>query len=108
MSFDIYIEEGLNALKAMENYIEVARKVKEIAQCFDPNAKVYVFGSVVEGKYTAASDIDILVVTTIERDRVYEFKARIYSELDAPVELHVVHPSKLEWYRRFAGKLVEV
>lgn len=63
MSFEIYIEEGLNALKAMGRFMEIAKKVKEIALKHAFDAKVYVFDSVVEGKHIAASDIDILIIT---------------------------------------------
>ncbi len=44
-------------LEYLQNYMKIARKVKEIVKKVDPNARVYVFGSVVKGKYTAASDI---------------------------------------------------
>lgn len=108
MSFDVYIEDGLRALKAMRDYVKVAEKVKDIALKCVPDAKVYVFGSVVEGKYTASSDIDILIVTSLEGEEVYRMKARIYEEVDAPIQLHVVHPTKLQWYIKFANKLVEV
>ncbi|MCR8432639.1 MAG: nucleotidyltransferase domain-containing protein [Candidatus Korarchaeota archaeon] len=108
MSFDLYIERGLKNLEAMKNYIIIARKVKNIVLMYAPDAKVYVFGSVVEGKYTAGSDIDILIVTSLEGEEIYRMKAKVYEELDAPIQLHVVHPTKLHWYTRFASKLVEV
>lgn len=54
----------------MRNYREVAKKVGSIVERFDPEARVYVFGSVVRGNYTAASDIDILVVTTKNKLKV--------------------------------------
>lgn len=108
MSFDIYIEEGVKALKSMETYVSIARKVKDIALRYAPDAKVYVFGSVVEGRYTAASDIDILIVTSLEEEEVHKMKARIYEEIDAPIQLHVVHPSKVQWYARFMNKFVEI
>ena len=40
-------------LKYLENYREVARRVKEIVLRNDPSAEVYVFGSVLSGRYTA-------------------------------------------------------
>ena len=51
------------SLEILRNYREVALKVKEIVRKFDPEARVFVFGSVVKGKITAASDIDILIIT---------------------------------------------
>lgn len=108
MSFDIYIESGLRALKAMEDYVRVAERVKSIALRYAPDAKVYVFGSVVDGRFAASSDIDILIVTSLGEEEAYRMKARIYEEVDAPIQLHVVHPTKLQWYARFVDKLVEV
>ncbi|MCS7139836.1 MAG: nucleotidyltransferase domain-containing protein [Candidatus Nezhaarchaeota archaeon] len=108
MSFDIYIEEGLRALRAMKSYMEIAKRVKEMALRYAPDAKIYVFGSAVEGRYTAASDIDILIATNIDREKAYQMKAAIYKEIDAPVQLHVVNTSQIQWYAKFTNKLIEV
>jgi predicted nucleotidyltransferase len=61
----------------LRNYREVAKKVGSIVERFDPEARVYVFGSVVRGNYTAASDIDILVVTT-KINLKYELMVAVY------------------------------
>lgn len=108
--FDVYIEEGLKTLKNLEKWRDVAKRVKDIVVAIDPEARVYVFGSVVKGKYTAASDIDILVVTS-KTSLKYEIATRVYREVDAPVELHVVSPREFEaWYKKFVreDELVEV
>lgn len=88
-------------LDYLKNYREVARRVKEIVAQIDPEADVYVFGSVARGDYTAASDIDVLVVT-----RRFELRhlimVEVYRQVEAPIELHVATPEMLErWYRRF-------
>ncbi|MCS7137744.1 MAG: nucleotidyltransferase domain-containing protein [Candidatus Caldarchaeum sp.] len=91
-------------------YVGVVRKVKEIVHQIDPEARVYVFGSVVRGESTAASDIDVLVVTKLI-SRKYDIMVKVYRSLDEPVELHVATDDMLErWYRRFipADELVEV
>jgi len=102
-----YERELLNYLK---NYMEVAREVKGILKTIDPQVKVYVFGSVVRGKFTAASDIDILAVTeAIEKKK--EMIVEVYKKMKAPVELHVTSPNKFEtWYMKFinANEIVEV
>lgn len=89
-------------LDTLRNYREIAAHVKAIVRKMDPEARVYVFGSVVKGEYTAASDIDVLVVT--ERiEKKYDLMIAMYKALpDAPIELHVSTPEQLEsWYRRF-------
>jgi len=84
-----------------KNYLEVAKRVKNIVHRFDPSAKVYVFGSVVKGEYTALSDIDILVVTSKLKLK-YDIIVAVYSEVNAPVELHVTTPAVFEkWYLKF-------
>jgi len=98
------------ALESLKNYEEVARKVKEIVRRIDPEAEVYVFGSVVRGKYTAASDIDVLVVTKKVGER-YRMMVEVYRRVKAPVELHVTTPERFSsWYRRFIKpeEMVEV
>jgi predicted nucleotidyltransferase len=76
-------------------------RVKSIIRRFDPNARVYVFGSVVRGEYTALSDIDILAVIS-NLDLKYNIMVTVYSEVNAPVELHIVTPELYEnWYERF-------
>jgi predicted nucleotidyltransferase len=109
MSFDIYIEEGKKALEAHLKYREVAEKVKEIARKIAGDAKVYVFGSALTGRYTAASDIDILIVTDIGKEEAVLLKAEIYKAVDAPVEIHVTTQEQFKrWYKRFIYKLEEI
>ncbi len=85
----------------LKNYRKVAHLVKKIVKKFDPNAKIFVFGSVVKGKITAASDIDILIVT--ERiDLKYDMMVEVFRLIDAPIELHIVNEEKFKrWYLRF-------
>ena len=95
----------LRVLDYLRNYVEVVRFVKRLVESIDPNAEVYVFGSVVKGTYTAASDIDVLVVVgdLSRKDEVVVVK--VYSETEAPVELHIVTKELLErWYKRFIDK----
>ncbi len=100
----------LRILDLISNYLEVGRKVKEIVKKFDPHAKVYIFGSVVKGRYTGASDIDILIITN-RKDLKYRMMVEVYRYIEAPVELHIVTNEEFrEWYYRFIGsdELVEV
>ncbi len=49
----------MRVINALRDCRRVAKSVKEIMKRFDPKAEVYVFGSVVRGEYTGASDIAI-------------------------------------------------
>jgi len=91
----------LRVLEYLRNYRAVAGRVKEVVKRVDPGAEVYVFGSVVRGRYTGASDIDILVVTN-NIDRKYSIVVEAYRSTEAPIELHVVTHEQFEkWYKRF-------
>lgn len=106
--FKQFIESGRKALKEIENYRKVATEVKEIVKAKYPEARILVFGSAVEGNFTAASDIDILVIHDgIVND--YDLKAEILMKIDAPIELHFVSEREFkEWYLRFIKRMEEV
>jgi len=103
----IFIEEAIKYRRYFENPVELGNKVKEIISKYVRNVEVYVFGSVVRGRYTASSDIDILVVTPIKlsKEDIYRLKTEVITSLDAPLELHIVSRDEFEnWYKRFIGK----
>ncbi len=110
--FDLYIEEGKKALEALSNFMEVGKKLKSLVLELWPNAKVYLFGSSVKGKYTASSDIDILIVVEgVSYEEASRVKARIRMTLDYPVEVHVATPKQFaDWYMKFIkeGEILEV
>ena len=85
----------------LRKYREIAREVKDIVKKIDPNSETYVFGSVVRGRYTGASDIDILIIT--EKISIkYRIMTEVYRCLDAPIQLHIITREQLEnWYKRF-------
>jgi len=108
--FRLYIESGKKALRHLGDYRDVAERVKSLVKAYWGDAEVYVFGSAVEGRYTAASDIDILIVVDgVSRDEADRVKASIYECIDAPIELHIASRDEFEnWYRRFIDVLEEV
>jgi len=68
----------------LREYLEI---IKRVVHRLDPNAEVYLFGSVAEGRSNLSSDIDILIVTELN-------PAAIHSELwkagvKEPFEVHV-------------------
>lgn len=100
----------LRVLDYLKRFREVVERVKEIAKSVDPEVRVFVFGSVVRGRYTALSDIDVLIVVE-SLDKKYEIMTRVYREIEAPIELHVITRELFEkWYKRFVNpnEIVEV
>lgn len=108
--FELYLKFGGKAIESLRDYKVVAEKVKVLAEEILGDVQVYVFGSVVEGKVTASSDIDVLVIVKeMDDEKIYRFKSLVYSSLDAPLEVHVTSSEKFKsWYKRFVSKLEEV
>jgi len=110
--FDIYVEEGKKTLEVLSNPVKVGREVKKLVLKFWPKARVYVFGSSVRGKYTASSDIDILIVVDdVDYEDASRVKAQIYMVKDYPIEVHVATPKQFaNWYIRFIreDEIIEV
>ena len=110
---DAVREIALEEKKYFENYMHYARLIKKIAEEILGKADVYVFGSVVEGRHTPASDIDILIVSENTPKSQWErgkIRARIMKAIDvfAPFEIHIVTPKEFEWYKRFIRAIVKV
>ncbi len=97
-------------LDYLKNYMSVEQTVKEILSRIDLGVRVFLFGSVVRGKYTALSDIDVLVVTEKIGEK-HMMVMEVYRSVEAPVPLHVTTPEKFaDWYLRFIpeDEIVEV
>jgi len=97
--------------------LEWERWVRRIARASRKvlgDCRVIVFGSVVEGKQTGGSDVDVLIIAkgkygNIERGRII---ARIEEEAGLPLfhpfEIHLVDEKEAEWYFRHARIYVEI
>lgn len=108
--FDLYLEFGMKRLEQLKNYKIVAREVKNIVRKLLGEVDVYVFGSVLEGKITASSDIDILIIVNdVSREEICRIKTIIYQSIDAPIELHIVSSREFEnWYKRFISRIEKI
>ena len=88
----------------LNDYLEIARRVKRIVEKYDKDAEVYLFGSAVEGRVTVLSDIDIMVVS-MKKECEYKVKTEAYKRIEAPIEIHYITPQEYQnWYRRFIGR----
>jgi predicted nucleotidyltransferase len=112
--YETIVESAKKRIKYINNYVKVARKVKKIIHHVCKEAKVYIFGSVVKGKRTASSDIDLLVVLPFSPS--LEIRSQLMAEVfmkfpDAPIELHITDDRGYKnWYAKFLNEkeLVEV
>lgn len=79
-------------------------KIKESILSVDENSKVYLFGSVVTGNYNMASDIDILIVTSVDRNIIQN--ALDKENLGFPFEFHIRNEKTAEPYFMHVKKMI--
>ena len=91
----------------LKRWREYAEAVARAASDLLGEVKVYVIGSVARGRYTALSDIDVLIVVPrdkVKRSLVREIMLRAIDAYslpeDAPVELHIVEEGEEQNYLR--------
>ena len=86
-------------LYLLRNWRDVVRRVAEVVSSLYPGSEVYVFGSVVEGRVTGASDIDVIVVLpqgVKELDAYINISKALEDSMGSDsyvVDLHVVEKS---------------
>jgi predicted nucleotidyltransferase len=111
-AIDIALLTYLHKKKYFDNYLEIAKKIKEfISKKYDENARVLVFGSVPKGTYTPLSDLDILIII----DKIKEYAKAVVEIKDhlndffAPIEFHfATNETFNRWYKRFLDYYIEV
>jgi|YelNatPaOPRAMG01_1025707.scaffolds.fasta_scaffold122323_2 predicted nucleotidyltransferase len=105
MSHKILIENAIKRQKAFKNLEKNLQTIKKTVNKLDPNAEIYLFGSVAEKRHNYSSDIDILIITTVKPAIVH---AELWkSGIKEPFEIHVHSPEKAAFYKTKA-KLVKV
>jgi predicted nucleotidyltransferase len=89
-------------LRLLRSWHEVTDIVSKKVRSFVPEAQIYVFGSVIEGRVTGSSDLDLIVVVPDNVNEL-EFQVKLYKVLEEEmgenayiVDLHVVHRSKVD------------
>ncbi|MEO2241740.1 MAG: nucleotidyltransferase domain-containing protein [Euryarchaeota archaeon] len=102
-------------LKYVRRWRRWARRIAEVVRRrVDPRAEVIVFGSVVKGRATGGSDVDVLIVTERARElRPHEVREIVEEELnlpeDHPFEFHLATPREFETrWRRFLDEYERV
>jgi predicted nucleotidyltransferase len=110
---DLLLELRKEKERHYRDPLRYARAIRDVVRSFDPDARVYLFGSYVRGTMRPDSDIDVLVVTQ-EASDVWS-RVRIRTEVKkaigdlTPFELHLVTPEEFEgWYRKFIDATLEV
>lgn len=77
-------------LKNFEKYLKrINNSIKEILR----DSKVYIFGSVIEGKLVGGSDIDILVIADVPKKHL--IRTQIISDIEEKAGLPLSHPFEI-------------
>ncbi len=102
---DLIVDEARRRAEIFRNLEKYLRIIAETVRELDREAKVYLFGSVAEGRSLLSSDIDILVVTDKPPGEVL---AALWERgIRDLFEIHVATKQMLESYRRRVN-LIEI
>lgn len=105
---------GLDYIKYLEsNWRRIAERVKLAAQRLGRVDKVVVFGSVIKGKITGSSDLDIAVfydeeLTDREKiKRALEILDKVNEEI-AVINIQVLKKSEEDYFLKLIDKYIEI
>ncbi|EHR79358.1 nucleotidyltransferase [Thermococcus litoralis DSM 5473] len=113
-TLEAMIERGRKRYLMIKNYRRYLPTIKRACEEVFGECELYVFGSVLSGKFTAGSDVDLLIkvqkVPKSLRERA-ELEARI-EELAGlpdyhPFEFHIVDEEGFERYRELLNVRLE-
>lgn len=109
-------EARLRVLKELLRWRYWVKVIYEATQRVLGTADVYVFGSVVEGKHTVDSDVDIAIVVPGSSDDVKEVVKRVSEILDEaekaglpwwfPVEIHILSYKDFEILKQSGARFI--
>lgn len=109
---DLLIERTKEQDKYFKNYLRYARIIKNEAKKILGEARVIIFGSILE-KDETPQDIDVLIISP--KLKTPEKKSKTRTELwkrtgfSSPFEFHLITPRDYEdWYKNFIKKFVEI
>jgi len=90
------VKRALQKRRVFNSLKEHLDVIKRVVCGLDPNAEVYLFGSVAEGRSNLASDIDILIVTKVDPAEVHMELWR--AGVKEPFEIHVHTKDEVTFY----------
>jgi predicted nucleotidyltransferase len=100
--------------KYFENYKFYSQKIKKEAEDILGAVELFVFGSIIKGKFRSNSDIDILIISKNlpqsqkERSKI---RTKIKSSINpfAPFQIHLATPEEYEsWYKNFIKEKIRI
>ena len=104
-SRELILKYAAKRREVFENLNEYLAKIKKVVKNIDPQAEIYLFGSVAEGNYILSSDIDILIITDKPREKILTELWR--NGISDPFEIHIYTVEYLDLFKKRA-KLVKI
>ncbi len=100
-----YVRKRIERAEMVKRWREHVRRIAQSARRILGDVEVYVFGSAVEGRLTASSDVDLLIVcekAPLDFEEYEDLKERILrgAGLDtrSPFQLHIVDKDGARFY----------
>lgn len=110
-----YVDILLERMEIFKKWKEYVPKICSAVKLILPDARIYVFGSIVRGESVGGSDIDILIVSqnipvsNLERAKIRsQIEQAVNLPLHHPFEFHIVNLNEAEWYFERVRELEEV
>jgi len=101
----LILKYAVKRREVFENLSEYLAKIKKVVKNIDPQAEIYLFGSVAEGNYILSSDIDILIITDKPREKIVTELWK--NGISDPFEIHIYTVEYLDLFKKRA-KLVKI
>jgi len=79
-------------------------KVIDVIKKYLPDAEIHIIGSVAEDKYTAASDLDLLIISRNIPDKLSEI-ANLKTMIENDANLPIYHPIEFHFTKPEVGRL---
>jgi predicted nucleotidyltransferase len=101
MSHEVLLKAGLKRREVFNKLAGYLETVKRTVRKLDPEAEIFIFGSVAEKRHNYSSDIDILIITRLNPAVVHAelWKAGIKE----PFEIHVHTLEDAAYYKTRAN-----
>lgn len=109
------LKSRLEMVRLAKQWKHWSKKIATAAHKILGECEVYIFGSIIEGKATGGSDVDILIVSDklpqTNKDR-WEIRARIEEEAGLPLyhpyEIHLANTKEAQWYFKHIKKYIKI
>jgi len=104
-SRELILKYAIKRREAFKNLNGYLARIKKVVKNIDPQAEIYLFGSVAEGNYILSSDIDILIITDKPREKIVTELWK--NGISDPFEIHIYTVEYLDLFKKRA-KLVKI